>query len=195
MSRRYSIERDLTELEQMTERLEEYVLGDNLYLPLSAGYSRASATPQLSAGAMLLRRRRLKGLRASFKPGQHKRLDVALARHDSIQREWTLHYESKLKREVPARLKQMRPFFRDCQDAPTSCAAAYPPEALRRTITQEILLALDEFNYNSLDLLANLERTDKALRRLLHAGDFIWSARLKPYYPRSQFWWLFASPA
>lgn len=194
MAREYSLERDLAELELMAERLEGFVLGDKLYLPLSAGYSRTSTAPQLSAGALLLRRRRLKRLSASLNPGQQKRLDSALAQHDAVQREWTVHYESKLKREVPARLRQMRAFFRDCQDNPTGCASAYPPEALRRTIVEEILHALDEFLYDKRESMTNVTQTDVALRRLLRAGDFIWSAQLAAVYPCEWFWWLYASP-
>ena len=41
MSSRYSLSRDLDELERMTERLQDYVLGDVLYLSIGAGYSYA----------------------------------------------------------------------------------------------------------------------------------------------------------
>ncbi len=195
MSREYSLERDLTELEQMAERLQDYVLGDRLYLPLAAGYSRSSTLPQLSAGTLLLRRRRLMRLRSSLSKSQHSRLSAALQQHDAVQREWTLHYERKLKGEVPARLKQMYAFFRDCQENPGGCASAYPPEALRRTIVQEILFAMDEFGYYKRELMSSVERMDIALRRLLHADRFIWSARLESLYPRQDFWWLYGNPA
>ncbi len=195
MSQEYSLARDLAELEGMVERLADYALGDRLYLPLAAGYSRRSTTPQLTIGALLLRRRRLSRLRPSLNPKQQARLDSALARHDAVQSEWSLHYENKLKQEVPARLKQMTGFFRDCQENPTGCASAYPPEALRRTIVQEILLAMDEFAYDKRELMAGVERTDIALRRLLHADVFLWSATLKPVYSPSVFWWLYSRPA
>lgn len=195
MSREYSLARDLNEFEQMIERLQDYVLGDKLYLPLSAAYSRAATLPQLSLGVLLLRRRRLMRLRASLNPKQRERLEAALVQHDAVQDEWTLHYENKLKLEAPARLKQMRAFFRDCQENPAGCASAYPLEALRRTIVQEILLAMDEFGYGKPGLMANVAQTDIALRRLLHAGRFIWSARLEPVYSRPDFWWLHGNPA
>ncbi len=195
MSRELSLQRDLAELEHMVERLADYVLGDRLYLPLAAGYSRRSTAPQLTIGALLLRRRRLLRLRPSLNPKQQGRLDSALARHDAVQSEWTLHYENKLKQEVPARLTQMRGFFRDCQENPTGCAAAYPAEALRRTIAQEILLAMDEFDYDKGELMSGIERTDIALRRLLYADAFLWSVTLKPVYPPSVFWWLYSRPA
>lgn len=195
MARKYSLVHDLTQLEHMVERLHEYVLGDKLYLPLSAGYSRASTLPQLSIGALLLRRRRLRCLRASLNTSQHERLAAALAQHDAVQREWTVHYERKVKQEVPARLNQMRYFFRDCQENPAGCASAYLMEALRRTTVQEMLLALEEFGYEKRDITPGVEQTDIALRRLLRTGGFIWSERLEPVYPRREFWWLYGSPA
>ena len=194
MSSRYSFERDLDELEQMVERLGDYLLGDAMYLPVGGGFFRGSSTPQMTIGALLLRRRRLSQLRAKLKRVDGLRLDAALAQHDDLQREWTLHYEKKLLREVPMRLKVMAGFFRECSESPRDCAGAYPVEALRRTIVQEILIALDEFAYDENEATVSARAADIALRRLLHAGDFIWAPQLEAVYPRATFWWLYASP-
>ena len=42
MSARYSRERDVDELEQMVERLGDYLLGDAMYLPIGGGSFRGS---------------------------------------------------------------------------------------------------------------------------------------------------------
>lgn len=193
MSAKYDLERDLSHLEEMTERLPDYLLADALYMPVG-GFFRASTMPQLTLGALLLRRRRLSELRSSLKRDQAARLDAALRQHDRARAEWTLHYEKKLHQEVPSRLKVMRAFFADCSESPRDCASAYPVEALRRTIVQEIKLAMVEFGYDAGELAAPVQQTDVALRRLLRAGDFIWSARLESVYPREEFWWLYGSP-
>lgn len=195
MSSRYSLARDLDELEQMVERLGDYLLGDAMYLPVGGGFFRGSSTPQMTIGALLLRRRRLTRLRAKLKRADGHRLDAALAQHDDLQREWTLHYEKKLGREVPMRLKVMAGFFRECSENPRDCAGAYPVEALRRTIVQEILLALGEFGYGKREAIASARPADQALRRLVRAGDFLWSPLLEAVYPRQTFWWLYSSPA
>ena len=195
MSSRYSIARDLDELEQMVERLGDYLLGDSMYLSLGGGFFRGVGTPQMTVGALLLRRRRLIHLRAKLKRADGHRLEGALAKHGKLRREWTLHYEKKLHREAPMRLKVMAGFFRECNENPRDCGGAYPVEALRRTIVQEILSAMGEFGYNKSDTAAAVHLADQALRRLLHAGDFIWSPQLEAVYPREAFWWLYGSPA
>ena len=179
----------------MTERLQDYVLGDVLYLSIGAGFLRSGATPQLTIGNLLLRRRRLSQLRAELDAKQDARLEAALGQHDRVQREWTVHYENKLKQELPARLKLLRSFLFDCGENPRNCAAVYPVEALRRTVMQEILLALDEFGYSKDNAATQVDVADVELRRVLQAGDFIWSADLETVYLREHFWWLYGSPA
>ena len=195
MAARYSLKRDLDELERMVGRLGDYLLGDAMYLPVGGGFFRGSSSPQMTIGALLLRRRRLRHLRAKLKRADGKRLDAALAEHDDLQREWTLHYEQKLQREVPSRLRVMAGFFRECSENPRDCAGAFPIEALRRTIVGEILLAMQEFGYETNAVIAPVRAADQALRRLLQAGEFIWSPLLAPVYPQGDFWWLYGRPA
>ena len=194
MSSKYSVERDLDELERMVERLGEYILGEAMYLPIGGGFFRGSRTPQLTIGALLLRRRRLSHFSPKLNPTEQSRLDATLAEHDKVQREWTLHYEKKLNREIPSRLKVMAGFFRECSENPRDCGSAYPVEASRRTIVQEILIAMDEFGYDKSETQAQALQADVALRRLLHACDFIWSPLLEVVYPRAAFWWLYGKP-
>ena len=88
----------------------------------------------------------------------------------------------------------MRGFFLDCSQNPRDCDAAYPVEALRRTIVQEILLAMDEFSYDKREMQALALQNDMALRRLLRASAFIWSPILESVYPQETFWWLYQRP-
>ena len=194
MSSRYSLARDLNEFEQMVERLEDYLLGDVMYLPVGGGFFRGSSTPQMTLGALLLRRRRLRHLRSKLKRVEGVRLDAAQSQHRHLQQEWTLHYDQKLRQEVPSRLRVMAGFFRECSENPRDSAAAYPIEALRRSIIQEIMLAMAEFGYDKGNLSAAINPADQALRRILHAGPFVWSPVLEEVYPRKTFWWLYGSP-
>ncbi len=194
MSSTYSFKRDLDELAQMSDKLREYILGDALYMPVSGGFFRGGGMPQLTTGAFLLRRRRLSLLRDALDAGAQARLDAIIAQHDEIQREWTLHYEKKIQQEVNSRLKMMVAFFRECSESPRDCAAAYPVEAMRRTIVQEIMLAMDEFDYEQREFLPKVQHCDAGLRRYLQPSAFIWVPQLEPIYPRAIFWWLYAGP-
>ena len=194
MSAAYSLTRDLDELLQMTEKLRTYILGDALYMPIGGGFLRGGGRPQLTLGALLLRRRRLAGLRGELDAARQSDLDAALALHDELQQEWRLHYGKKLEREVQSRLKLMSAFFRDCAESPRDCASAYPVEALRRTIVQEILLALEEFDYEARTASGQVQHADGALRRYVLPGAFIWAAELQPVYRSDVFWWLYGRP-
>ena len=195
MSSNYTIKRDLEELVQMSDKLREYILSDALYMPVSGGFFRGGGTPQLTTGALLLRRRRLSLLRDALDAAAQARLDATVAQHDEIQREWTLHYEKKLQQEVNSRLKMMVAFFRECSESPRDCAAAYPVEAMRRTIVQEIMLAMDEFDYDRRELLPKIQHCDAGLLRYLRPSAFIWAPQLELVYPRAIFWWLFSESA
>ena len=193
MSAKYSLKRDLDELINMSHKLKEYILGDALYMPVGGGFIRGS-TPDLTIGAFLLRRRRLHLLRDRLDTEAQAALDETLSRHDDLQRGWRLHYEKKLAREVKSRLKLIGAYLRDCADNPRDCASAYPVEAMRRTIMQEILLAMYEFDYDRHDMLASMQRADAALRRYLRPGSFIWATELESVYPSESFWWLYGTP-
>ena len=192
MSAKYSLKRDLDELINMSHKLKEYILGDALYMPVGGGFFRGN-TPDLTIGAFLLRRRRLTLLRDRLDLEAQAELDAALARHDSLQEGWRLHYEKKLTREVVARLKLIGAFVRDCAENPRDCASAYPVEAMRRTIMQEILLAMDEFDYDRREMTTRIQGADAALRRYCRPGPFIWAAELAPLYAPDAFWWLYGT--
>ena len=179
----------------MGDKLRDYLLGDALYGPVGGGFLRGSGSPQLTIGAFLLRRRRLALLRDALEAAAQAQLHATIVQHDTIQREWTLHYEKKLRQEAGSRLKLLAAFIRDCGERPRDCAGTYPVEAMRRSITQEILLALDEFAYDKRDCLAEAGHIDAGLRRHLKACPFIWSRLLEPVYPRAKFWWLYGKPA
>ena len=179
----------------MGDKLRDYLLGDALYGPVGGGFLRGSGSPQLTIGAFLLRRRRLVLLRDAIEAAAQAQLDATIDQHDTIQREWTLHYEKKLRQEAGSRLKLLAAFIRDCGERPRDCAGTYPVEAMRRTITQEILLGLDELAYDKRECLAEAGHIDAGLRRHLKVCPFIWSPQLEPVYPRAKFWWLYGKPA
>ncbi len=195
MSKNYSLEKDLKELAKMGDSIEKYVPSNELYMSVGGGgFFSASNMPQLTTGAFLLRLRRLTHFRDQMTSVQEATLDKAIVQHDSVRKEWAVHYEKKAIREGLSRLKSMNEFFRECRDSMKLCANAYPTEALRRTIVQELVMAMDDYGYDKHEVITQTHKTDGELRRWITAGEFIWSETLQAVYPQDSFWWLYGRP-
>ncbi len=180
----YSIEHDLKELQAMAAALVPYIYEDELYGRVGMNM------PSLTVGAVLLRLHRLRALENQLTPQQRTVLDQAEAQVAEIKKEWGSHFEKKLLREAEARLRDIMTYTREAKEAPRSAANAYMPEALRRSMVQEILNALP----NDSELVSRARQADSALKSYLEDTHFIWAAALQPVYPADQFWWLYKQP-
>jgi hypothetical protein len=194
MSKSYAIDRDLQELAKMGDALAKYIPSDTLYMSVSGGFFSASTMPQLTIGAFLMRARRLTHLCQQLTPTQQATLDHAIAQHDDVRKEWAVHYEKKAVREGLSRLKSMTEFFRECRDSLKLCANSYGTEALRRTIVQELLIAMSDYGYDTSEIIAQTRTTDGELRRWITESGFFWDSQLQAIYPRDTFWWLYGQP-
>lgn len=194
MPESYKPERDLKEAVAMAKALEDYIRQDELYGHVSGGMFGSGAMPKLTVGALLMRLRRLQALRDALSPEQREQLDVAIVRHRQVQREWAVHYEGKLVKEALSRLGAMNHFIEECRDNLRLCAGAYRPEALRRTIVQEIKREMNRLNIASEAVDTKLRGTDARFRALLRPHDFLWDELLRPIYDQQEFWWLYQAP-
>jgi hypothetical protein len=195
---RYDIDRDLREAESMADALETYVHGDPLYGSVGGFGFFGSSMPSLTVGALLMRLRRLQALDVDNKlnPEQKNKLNAVGDKHAAVYAKNRNAYEGKLKREVASRLKAMSTFFEECYNDPRTCNRVYRPEALRRTVVQEAMMAMDEINVQLDDDTRKLvSRQDSNLRRYANQPiDFLLDLMLEPYYPEKTFWWLYQQP-
>ena len=182
----FSIERDLKELQTMAAALVPYVYEDELYGRVGMN------VPSLTIGAVLLRLRRLRALASRLTPEQLTILEQAEAQTESVQREWTSHFEKKMVREVEGRLRDILTYLREAKDSASMGDSGYLLEAVRRTIVQELLNAMPEATRRS--ELAKVAEVDSGLRRSLYDSDFIWKKELEPVYPKETYWWLYKRP-
>ena len=192
MSTQYSMETDLKEAAAMAEGLSEYVRGNQLYGSTGGGFF--NNMPSLTIGALVMRLRRLQIMEGSMSDNQRQRLEQATALHDQVQREWFAHYEEKLLWEAESRLKSMLVFFRECRENPDQCPQLYKPEALKRTIVQELLGVMPGLRIESQVVSDKVKEADGALRSILTKSDFIWDEALAPIYPSDEYWWLYRTP-
>jgi len=190
---KYSLTRDLEEAKALADNLLPYVYGEELYGSVDGMFGSASM-PSLTIGALLLRLRRLHALEASLTDTQKALLASIDAQNESVHKEWTLHYNNKLLTEANSRLKVIERYFNDCTEDPRSCANNYLPEALRRTIVEDILAALERYNASTPELERAAKSVDSGLRRFVQPAEFIWAKELQPAYPQDAYWWLYAQP-
>jgi hypothetical protein len=191
----YNLDQDLREAQAMADGLVPYVYEEQLYGKVgSGGMFSSSKIPSLTVGALLMRLRRLHALEDQMTEAQRATLAQIDQQHESVRKEWTLHYNNKLTQEALSRLKLIRQYFDECREEPRACANAYLPEALRRTIVQEIADAMKRNDTPSEEIERTIRSTDSGLRRYAQPSEFIWAKELQPIYPQSTFWWLYARP-
>lgn len=184
----YSVERDLKEAQVMVDNLVPYVYEDELYLQLGG------SMPSLTLGALLLRLRRLRGFRHKMTGAQSEQFKQLEAQHEAIRTEWQTNYTKKLLREVDSRLNNLSAYFKECEDDPRLCANAYLPEALRRTIVQDIVDEVPGAELAQAGLDTKCQKVDARLRRYVRPSEFVWDAMLKAAYPEKPYWWLYNRP-
>ena len=194
MSEYYSVDQDLREAEAMTKGLENYLKGDTLYASAGGGIFSFGNMPTMTVGALLMRLRRLGVLRMQLNTQQREQLAELNHQHEEARDEFRAHYEKKMLWEANSRLDSIRQYF---SEASTSDGAVsnYPPEMLRRTIVQELLVAMDELRIQSAELDTKVRQIDSRLNGIAtERTGFLWDAQLEPAYPQKDYWWLYRKP-
>lgn len=190
---KYTLTRDLEEAKALADNLLPYVYGEELYGSIGGKFG-SSSMPSLTIGALLLRLRRLHALESNLTEPQKALLASIDAQNENVHSEWTQHYNNKLVAEANSRLKVIERYFDECTDDPRTCANNYLPEALRRTIVEDILAALERYNASTSELERAAKSIDSGLRRFVQPAEFIWAKELQPAYPQDVYWWLYTLP-
>jgi|GEM_PF-191027 len=191
----YDLAKELGEASAMGENFSDYIRQNELYGNVGGGgFFGGGAMPRLTVGAFQLRLRRLRALEAQLLSSQRADLEKVEMQFDHVRSEWRVHFEKKIVREANSRLDAMREFFRECQESGRLCASAYPAEAQRRTITQEVLYLVEAHGLDDDDLIRKTKDRDGNLRGFVEPAEFLFADILKPVYPEAEFWWLYHAP-
>jgi hypothetical protein len=165
------------------EELENYLLSEVLYWPLSGSASLQRLTP----GALLLG---LVGLRVRCKsPEDREEMSKLEHRLELIRSKWRPAWEQKCKQEFRARLDLWKNYLADYQQSPGSYAGVYPQQVQWRVLMQ--LLALDSALLPG--DVARLEQLDKMVESTWLPGAFIWDLDLTPGFPQPEYWFLYGN--
>jgi uncharacterized protein YukE len=170
-----SVEKDRAYLETGGPELQDYLLSDELFWPITArGYD----LPRLTIGGILLAKTRLKA--------RGERIEALFAQLDAVRSKWRVAWETKAGREFRSRFGLWSNYLADYRRNPDGHADAYPHEVRYRVMLQ---LLLDELPAPPEQ--EALIQLDSVLRTSFSPGDFIWETDLRSGFPREEYWFLF----
>ena len=171
-----SPDKDRVYLEAGIPELEDYLLSDELYWPITArGYD----LPRLTVGGILLTQSQLKA--------RNERIESLEAQLDAVRSKWRVAWETKAGREVQARMRLWGNYLADYRHNPEGHADAYPHEVRYRVMLQLLLSELP----TQTSIQEEMSQLDSLIRGYLISGDFIWETDLQAGFPREVYWYLY----
>lgn len=173
-----SPDKDTAFFEAGLQQLETYILSKELYWPSSV---HTTDFTQMTLGAMLLVRERLKGWKIPGYPELSMQMEV-------VHLKWRSVWDEKVDREIHARIELWKNYLLEARHAQAEFARQYPYQVRLRAI---LALLLDELRETVPDPLMVL---DAELHRMLKNGNFVWDPALAWVFPQESFWFLHAAP-
>jgi len=183
---------DLQIAEAMTAELEDYIVKDDLYRTLIVRIPGADQNLQMTGGDLLSRLHRLQSVRSELSPDLQTRVDAVDKKARDIIYSLRTRFHDRLQREMKARLDSLKWFLDDCGQDMQRCRTEFPFEMRNRQRIEEILKELG--SEVSEELITRQRAIDQRIRTFTHGADFVWDSRLQSAFPRSPYWYLYASP-
>jgi len=177
----FTLESDLKYVESAIPVLEDFILSNDLYWPLSGAPS-GSGSDQLSLGMLEVMEMRLLAL-----PETHplRRKAVPLyGQIDAILHRWQSNYRQKAIREWHARMRQWQTYLGELRHN-SQRLHTYAYEVRLRLILQGFL---DWVEVADREVLADL---DQSLLASLDEGHFVWEPELAGGFPASRYPFLY----
>jgi hypothetical protein len=162
-------------LNEALPQLQEYLLSNELYWPLS------SSLPRLTPGSLLLA---MVCVRATSPMDAH-RLDGQM---EAIRAKKPTAWGKKVEREITNRFRLWSQFLSDYKNTPDQNQDWYLGEIRGRTILQLLLVEHPEPVTPEKMALVDLE---KSLKIRPIPGKFLWEPELEPFFEKNEFWFLF----
>jgi hypothetical protein len=188
----YDPDRDLNFLEAASAEFEGYLLSKEAYWPMSARRGQA-ALPLLSLGGLLLARARITALEGSLSDSGAERLRRSISRLEALRARWASVVERKVVLEARSHLNLWRSYLEDLAESPRSNLEAYPREVRERVVLM-LLATQPESTLLDATHRGTVSGLDQRLRSRFREGEFLWDLRLRPAFPRPDFWFLYGRP-
>lgn len=178
--------------EAMVEELEDYLLSEGIFWPISPADRPLGLAPRLSLGGLLLALDAVSALEPDLAPAQATRALRLQRKWESQANRWARALRQKAAREAKMRLDLWRAYLADLEDSAKG-AEDYAHEVRQRVIAERLLdFVPDEEAARS--LRSGLADADARLRSWFRAGPFVWEGRLERVYPQSRYWILYGLP-
>jgi hypothetical protein len=184
----YNLNNDVRAAAAIAGALVPYIYENELYGALPG------TLPRITVGGLIMRLNRLDAIRVLLTPDQATALDTAHKQFDAARKEWAVHYEEKLDRELTARIRMVSQAIRDWVNEPRRAPDVYPSDIEKRVMI-EGLTAEAEASHTLTEQQRNLiTGIDTRIRTLTDPSGFIWDQRLLVAYPKERYWYLYAEP-
>lgn len=186
------IEQDLIYLRSTVPELEEYLLSDVLFWPLSLkGKDKAPpGATQLTIGNVLLSLKRLEAAAESrFLDGDD--LSRLAASIDLVRGRWKSNWNKKSGKEIASRLRQWDQYVSELSSG-EGRRGDYPYN-IRLRVMLGLLMA--EMDHPSVRDRAQLDTLDQRLRNVTRPAAFVWDTAIQAGFPREEYWYLYREPA
>lgn len=164
--------------EEGIQELETYILSKELYWPISVHTTDFS---QMSLGAMLLVRERLRGWKSTG-------IQELARSMETVHGKWRAAWEAKAAHEIRARIDLWKNYLDEAGKAPAEFHRRYPYQVRLRTIIELLLAEVHQSAPGSLTVL------DAALHRQWESGAFVWDPNLASVFSKRTFWFLYGTP-
>lgn len=171
-----SVEKDKVYVEAGIPELEDYLLSDELYWPIT---TRGFDLPRLTIGGILLAKARLEA--------RGERIEALKAQLDTVRSRWRVAWETKAGRGVQSRMRLWGNYLSDYRQNPEGHADTYPHEVRYRVMLH---LLMNELSTSPSEQ-KELAQLDSLLRVNLIFSDFIWETELQAGFPREVYWYLY----
>lgn len=186
----YDIKRDLYELTTMALSLQQYVTSDQIFYDLPM--DNLKQMPMITLGTFLMRLRRLSALQSQLDIGARAQLSVAVQTHESVLKEWSVHYRAKLKDELLTRVNSLTNFLDNLDQSSQEDQHDVLPELLARTAIEELFMQARELNDLNEDLTNAVQAFDSKWDTLTRDSYFHWDEQLRDVYPKQTHKWLYS---
>lgn len=182
MARSIDVDFEATAARAMLAELEDYLKSDVVYWQVGPN-PLGNRMPKMTIGGLLESLTRAEAAGAAGIDAMRAELEIAKARHHA-------RYLARAEKETHSRLDAWKWYLDDCQRARADAGDYYTNE-VRSRLKAELLLGELEAKGQGREVRSRAAALDEVVRAAWAPGEFIWDARLKPFFPPDRFWWLY----